>query len=203
LRLENDWETLPQHFKYRVAQYQQAIEIILKHNSSIRYVYIAAGEINEKGEIKTERLLPKHSNLKMLSKSACLEHEVLAGIPLEFQAAVDSIVLVELGHFVGCAPSSFSYFVWEMRNFHGLHGLMIRKPGHLMWHPIYAPPLSHWRSVVDPEPEINEPASGYTLPPFSQKNVYDSVKPDTPMISNVTPVQLLASIFIRENKKWW
>ena len=50
------------------------------------------------------------------------------------KAALDLILMTELDYYLGAAPSSLSYLVWEQRQYAGREaGLLINKPGQAIW----------------------------------------------------------------------
>ena len=167
LRLEGDWDTLPQHIDYRLLQYKQAINNIMsKQQQKSFFLYIASGDLvasspgdlrghSSNASAKVRSWLADVVQLPYIDKTKCLGSHSLNMLYIEQQAAVDALVLTALGDFVGCAPSSFSYCVWEFRNARNLDGLMIRKPGFPIFFPIFQPPRSDWRSVKDPEPNFD------------------------------------------------
>ena len=88
-------------------------------------------------------------NLTLLTKANCSKGASAAAAPSASQqqpevdwtkwepdtkGALDLLIMTELDYYLGAAPSSLSYLVWEHRQYAGRDaGLLLDKPGQRIW----------------------------------------------------------------------
>lgn len=148
MRVEADWDTNEMTVHSRLQQYTREIQKIMYRSQVPHVFFVAMGDLHADMALIVSDWLATFG-LQVFRKENFLSANQLASVSVEALAAVDAEILVSLDHFVGCAPSSFSYVVSEKRAYAGKPNTFIRKPGFWMWYPIYVPAYSPWRYLQD------------------------------------------------------
>ena len=156
LRIEKDWDTGqdPRSLLYRLDQYSELIyQIIDAADPSEKFMfYIACGELDDDYARVRDTWLATFG-FPVFYQDSFRGRGVRKRLRGEAGAASDYLILEKLDYFIGCASSSFSYVVFEIRNYYGRPSLLMRKPGFPIWWPIYAPRTYNWHQLPgDPEP---------------------------------------------------
>ena len=168
LRIEKDWDTgqFPRTLLYRLDQYSELIyQIIDAADPSEKFMfYIACGELDDDYARVRDTWLASFG-FPVFYQDSFRGRGVRKRLRGEAGAALDSLVLENLAYFIGCAYSSFSYVVFEIRNYYGRPSLLMRKPGFPIWWPIYAPRSYNWHQLPG-DPDTPGPGTpGLVEPP--------------------------------------
>lgn len=153
LRLEPDWdvETASDAARW-ISEYKAAVDLVTSDYDDDFVFFLSHGELAPAIKTVVDGWLSSYSHF---NKGTFLTKEELNSVCFECQAAIDAKVFMATDHFIGCAPSSFSYVVSEFRNYKRLPFEMIRKPGFNIFYPILSPRTNDWMLTHD----INAPTS--------------------------------------------
>lgn len=159
LRLEADWDRrTDQQVFFTLHGYTKQIKKLKDSLMGKCVIYFAHGDLEPSVAGIVGNWIRNLSNVlafpcESISKNSFKSDVSLLNI--EQQAAVDSEVLINCSHFIGCAESSMSYVVYEKRNYIGLPSLMTRSPGFNIWWPIYAPSVNPWRFIENENSDVD------------------------------------------------
>ena len=156
LRVESDFQNEDSTLQYRLDQYGEQIYCILDaYNINHIIIYLARGDLDPHRYKITNKWLQSFEAMILTQEQLRPKKDNIHHI--EMQAAIDAEVLMKLPHFIGCAKSTFSYVISEIRLYHGLPTLMTQKPGFKIFYPLLVPPSSYnWRFMKDKIPKRNK-----------------------------------------------